>query len=130
MENARAKVLEEEERVANIEKEFTEVLMQVDAHKADEKKERRRREEAREAEAARVEEVNSDMDVTEDVGGDESERGWLKYEEDDRARPGKVHEKGWMGCAASECSEFVDQGDSNSRFVPPTQEDAAFKPCG
>ena len=35
-----------------------------------------------------------------------------------------------ISSAASDCSEFGDRGDGGSRFVPPTQEDAAKTPCG
>ena len=58
--------------MTGMESHLSEVLRQVDAHKAEDKKrrgreeERKRREEARMAKAARVEDVNSDMDVTED----------------------------------------------------------------
>ena len=82
VEKAKSKVLEEEERVTKVEKDLSEVVKQIDAHRAEDKKrERKRRAEAREARGPNVEEVISDMEVTEDGGdGDSTREGGVSQE--------------------------------------------------
>ena len=67
VEKASAEVAEEEGKMVEMEKELADVQRQITAHKADDiRRERRRREEVK---TARVEDVDSDMDVGEG-GGD------------------------------------------------------------
>ena len=62
VEKSNARALEEDEKVTKMERDLIEVLKQVDAHKAEDKRrDRKRREEAGEAGEARVEEVHSDV---------------------------------------------------------------------
>ena len=80
VERARTKVQEEEDKLEKIEKELEGFQKQIEAHRVEEKqKEKKRRSEAKEAKGPLIEEVGSDMEVTEDGGegnsAGEGERG-------------------------------------------------------
>ena len=124
VEKAKAKVLEEEERVTKVEKDLSEVRKQMDAHRAEDKKrERKRRAEAREARGPKVEEVISDMEVTEDGGdGDSTGEGGV-FQEVGKKRKRKV-----VRSFAKDVGGFgdVDLDEVVEVLKKPTEQDRTF----